>query len=623
MQTLHKIGIALTVTFACITAAAAQTRQDIAVFFPVTTYKGSKVWQPLPRTTEECTNIAGDLSDLYGFKTEVLANQTVSQIEDKLAALALLKYGPKDQLLLFFSMHGYFDEAGEGGCLVPFGGLDNDPSIRTWLLHSKLRHLVSSIPCEHILVCIDACYSGTFGGTKGMPNEVPGPDCTAKINNALNRKSRLYLTAGGKETVPADSDFARRWRSALGGKGGEDGLLTFTELQLQLNEANPTPKGGDFTGHLGGSFVFVPKNGCGAPTPKVVADPETAACQSARRQNSLDAWDYYIGTYCPENRKGRYCSEAHEERAWLWACKSDTKAAYQIFLDTYPESRHKSEAEKKIKPTIPKSDPMLLITGGTFQMGSTENDNEKPVHTVKVSDFYLGKYEVTVAEFRAFAEDKNYQTDAEKENYSWFYTTEWVKKEGINWRHDAEGNAAEDNHPVLHVSWNDAVAYCAWLSEKTGLRYRLPTEAEWEYAAGNGNQHTKYSWGNDDPSGKNGGNVADESKRPSDGVGWSTKFEGYNDGYWFTAPVGSYNPNTLGLYDMTGNVWEWCSDWYGADYYKNSPATNPTGPTSGSDRVVRGGSWYNAPRDCRVANRYGNTPGGRYGSVGFRLARTK
>jgi Caspase domain len=143
MQTNFKIAITLLATMVFSIDATAQARKDIAVFFPVTEYKGSKVWQPLPRTTDECTNIAGDLSNLYGFETEVLTNRTKNQIEDKLAALSLLKYGPQDQLLLFFSMHGYFDEAGEGGSLVPYGGLDNDPSARTWLLHSTLRYLVS------------------------------------------------------------------------------------------------------------------------------------------------------------------------------------------------------------------------------------------------------------------------------------------------------------------------------------------------------------------------------------------------------------------------------------------------------------------------------------------------
>ncbi len=267
-------------------------------------------------------------------------------------------------------------------------------------------------------------------------------------------------------------------------------------------------------------------------------------------------------------------------------------------------------------------DRMVLVRGGTFQMGSNDGESdEKPVHAVTVSDFYLSKFELTVAEFRKFVEDKNYQTDAETGDGSYIFVDgNWKKTAGINWRHDAEGKNALDYHPVIHVSWNDAVAYCEWISKKTGQKYRLPTEAEWEYAAGNGSRHTKYSWGNADPSGKKGGNIADKTAKAkySD---WKI-FENYTDGYIFTAPVGSFDANDLGLHDMTGNVWEWCSDWYDKDYYKNSPSSNPKGADSGVYRVYRGGSWLNAPQNCRAADRYDNTPTYRFLNLGFRLARS-
>ncbi|MEI6408443.1 MAG: SUMF1/EgtB/PvdO family nonheme iron enzyme [Bacteroidota bacterium] len=590
--------------------------RDLAVFFPVTDYKGS--WSPLPKTLLECQGIAKDLHDLYGFETETLANKTKNEIEDKLAELATRHYDPQDQLLLYFSMHGHFDDAGEGGCLVPYKGADDDPTARTWLLHSNLRYLVSRIPCEHILIAIDACYSGTFGGERSKPDPPAGPDCAAKIKNALGRKSHLYLAAGGKEKVPADSEFARRWRSALGSRGGEDGLLTFAELQLQLSDAEPAPKWGEFSGHLGGSFVFALKNGC-AQAPPPPSDPETAACLSARRQNTPEAWDYYLDTY----PKGRCADEARDERAWLLAKRRDTPAAYQMYLDSYPLGRHAKEVQKK--PVRP--DNMALIPGGTFTMGSTENEDEKPPHSVTVSDFYLGKYEVTVAEFRAFIEDKgNYITDAEKEDSSYAWNgTKWGWVRGVNWRHDYAGNPAPDDHPVAHVSWNDAVAYCAWLTQKTGLTYRLPTEAEWEYAAGNGAAHTKYSWGNGLPSSKKGGSVAEESGAAQ--FGWTKSetniFLAYNDGFATAAPVGSFEANNFGLYDMSGNVWEWCNDWYGSDYYKNSPTKNPGGPATGSYRVLRGGSWNYYPQGCRVAFRSYYRPTSRLNGIGFRLARTK
>jgi formylglycine-generating enzyme len=160
-------------------------------------------------------------------------------------------------------------------------------------------------------------------------------------------------------------------------------------------------------------------------------------------------------------------------------------------------------------------------------------------------------------------------------------------------------NQSEYNHPVIHVSWNDASEYCNWLSLKTGKSYRLPTEAEWEYAAKGGSQSRGYTY-----SGSN--NAGD--------VAWCMENSGNE-----THPVGQKQPNELGIYDMTGNVWEWCSDWYGKDYYAGSPSNNPKGPSTGWNRVYRGGSWGNDARYCRAARRNNRTPDDRDCSLCFRL----
>lgn len=260
---------------------------------------------------------------------------------------------------------------------------------------------------------------------------------------------------------------------------------------------------------------------------------------------------------------------------------------------------------------------MVLIPAGSFMMGSDDGEQrEKPVHEVYVDAFYLDKYEVTVAQFKKFVEAAGYKTDAEKEGWSWKWNgKEWEKVKGVNWRHDAEGKVIGSdrvNHPVIHVSWNDAKAFAQWAGK------RLPTEAEWEYAARCGSKGYKYSWGNGNPVDKKGGNVADESAKRvfKDWVIW----EGYDDAYVFTAPVGSFEPNDFGLHDMTGNVWEWCEDWYDENYYKNSPSRNPKGPTNGTYRVLRGGSWVSDPRSVRCAFRYCGEPTNRSDFIGFRCA---
>ncbi|MGA1863410.1 formylglycine-generating enzyme family protein [Deferribacter thermophilus] len=213
----------------------------------------------------------------------------------------------------------------------------------------------------------------------------------------------------------------------------------------------------------------------------------------------------------------------------------------------------------------------VYVPGGCFQMGDTFGDgesDEEPVHEVCVDGFYMGKYEVTQGQ--------------------------WEKVMGNN---PSYFKSCGDDCPVERVSWNDVQNFINKLKRQTGKNYRLPTEAEWEYACRSGGKKEKYCGGD---------NI--------DAVAWY-----YDNSGGKTHPVGQKQPNGLGIYDMSGNVYEWVQDWYDSSYYRSSPKNNPTGPSSGSSRVKRGGSWLNLPRLVRASYRNYGTPGSRDNYIGFRL----
>ena len=203
---------------------------------------------------------------------------------------------------------------------------------------------------------------------------------------------------------------------------------------------------------------------------------------------------------------------------------------------------------------------------------------------------YVGVHEVTVSQFEQFARETRYTTDAERQvpdDARSGATDRLAREPNATWRRNSTNQ--DPREPVIYVSWNDAVAFCRWLSAKENAAYRLPTEAEWEYAARAGTT-TRYVSGDDPESLLRVANVLDASARqrfPSLKLGTRG-----SDGFAMLAPVGSLQPNSFGLCDMHGNVWEWCSDWYDANYYRDSPTRDPQGPPAGRMRVFRGGCWY-------------------------------
>ena len=283
---------------------------------------------------------------------------------------------------------------------------------------------------------------------------------------------------------------------------------------------------------------------------------------------------------------------------------------------------------------------LKLIPAGEFMMGTNEtrgdlesagfvltdtfdNSDEHPEHKVEITKpFYFGIHEVTRGQFAAFVADTNYKTEAEKDGkggWGMDAAGNGGQKPEYNWR--TNGLSQTDSHPVVNVSWNDAVALCEWLSRKEGKMYRLPTEAEWEYSCKSGTR-THFSSGDGLLSLKGSANVLDTSYKGKYANNDDAKFQPFpfDDGWVYTSPVGQFKSNAFGLYDMHGNVWEWCSDWYDKEYYASSPRKDPPGATTGSLRVVRGGSWGGAAGGCRSASRSDDGPANRFFDLGFRLA---
>ncbi|MBL7793564.1 MAG: SUMF1/EgtB/PvdO family nonheme iron enzyme [Saprospiraceae bacterium] len=568
------------------TAPMPRARQDYALLFAVNDYRSDKLTD-LSNPIKNAGDIAEELETRYGFEAEVVPNPTYDDIDKKIkeyenhfARNTGGRYPENGQLLIFFSGHGA--ERYNVGYFLP-ADADPDNLTRSGLDYNYWRNRIDAINCRHILVAIDACHSATFD-----PDWANRPDrhfsrpgeLSEKEKVILNHskyKSRFFFTSDGKgDQTPDRSSFANKILEGLRTHSSPQGFLTSSELFASyIEKAFPTPGGGDFGASEGGaSFLFFHE----AQGPAV--DVKTS--EQRRRDLEKNAIDS-AGT----------------------TSQSSTTAA---------------------NPNFAAQDDFVKIEGGTFQMGDIMGDKElenETLHQVTVTTFYLSPYEVTFEEYDHYCE-----------------ATRKKKPSDSNW--------GRGKRPVVNVSWYDAVEYCNWRSSQRGLKpvyiikkrqkdsnninrddglkwtvkvdwsangYRLPTEAEWEYAARalNGKGGGKVRFGN-------GKDVADPKEINFNGGGNAKKpYSTVGNDRGRTTTVGNFRANSLGLYDMSGNVWEWCWDWY--EEYPGIEQTNPKGADSGAWRVFRGGSWIHSPRDVKAAYRGFVDPSGRYIYGGFRLAR--
>jgi len=604
--------------------------QDIALFFAVEHYESDKLID-LPNAVKNANDIAKVLREDYGFKTEVIIDPTLDEIDLKLKEydkkFQNQTLSRKGQLFLYFSGHG-IQENKSGYFLPADAALDRLP--RTGMAYNIWRPIISQMSCQHILVAIDACYSVTFDlnwKSKGHPKFKRRKEYTEDqyvLSDFNTYPARLFYTSDAKEdVVPDRSNFARKLLEGLRTERGKAAFMTSQELFANhIYKATPSPKFGYFEDDDPQSnFLFFSQASISHTYYQRQQDLNAYAI--IKNKPTVEGCQNYLhkfpsGQFQQEVKK---CLEALlDQQEWEFAELKDKKSAYQKYLNKYPQGRYAEAARQRIISTLPSSitpkspQSMVYIKGGTFEMGDPFGEgvkNEKPNHKVTISSFYLSRKELTVGEYMVFLE-------ATQQGY----------KEGIDWQ--------KEKHAVVNVDWYDAITYCNWRSNQEGLEvvydiqkqrpsihnknqydkkkwavninpgangYRLPTEAEWEFAARSRGKQQKW---------------AGTSSLAA--LFSYANYIGKQDGYPAVAPVASFQANDLGIYDMSGNVWEWCWDWYAP--YPSTATNNPTGPDMGAYRVLRGGSYKDGANFLRSSYRGHSDPD--YGNLngGFRIARS-
>lgn len=565
-------------------------------------------FDPLHNAVKDVTDFLELAVSRYQFEkkqAEVLLNADATQqnIIDALDRLSEV-VEEKDNVILYFSGHGTLDQRKRGYWLP----VDAQPGLKgRYIFNSVIRDYIADIRSRHTLLIVDSCFSGSM--TKQATDAA---DFSQRVEHL---PSRWLLTSGRNELVAdgkpgANSPFAHCLLQFL--KNNPNPRLPVSALVQHVKLTTPrnaaqTPYGSYMhgVGDQNGEFVFRLRAA-------QHADPELNDWETTQALDSVAGYHDFMVRY----PGGRYEMQALESlgraehrETWERTKRQNTVYGYTKFLiehrdslfteaalaakdrllnpqnpqETVPVNAALERIGSVQKPAFPIPE-MVFVKGGRFWMGSEDGrDNEKPVHEVELDDFEIGKYPVTFAEYDAFCE-----------------ATGRRKPDDKGW--------GRNDRPVINVLWEDAQAYADWLTQETGYAYHLPTEAEWEYAARGGQESQGFTYA--------GSNEADE-------VAWyGANAENKS------RPVGRKKANELGLHDMSGNVREWCRDWYGRSYYegcdREGKIRNPEGPENGNYRMERGGSWIDDDLfNLRVSARDYVNPHECFSFFGFRLYRYK
>lgn len=561
-------------------------------------------WPKLDEAVNDTRQVEATLVQ-HGFVVKLVKDPTAVQLREAIENF-LSTYGldKETRLLFYFSGHGYtqtFDYGGEMGYIVPSDApLPNkDPAgfLRKAISMESFSSYARNFNAKHGLFLFDSCFSGSiFALSRALPDAI-----TYKTSEPV----RQFITAGAaNETVPDKSIFKQQFLAALTGEGdaNHDGYVTGNELGefLQTNVANYSrntqhPQYGKIRDQYldKGDFVFV------VP---LALPPKEKLDLSAYENEAKAQWDKWQkkmnAFYQRAQTLDRDANLAADSKAKMWqdflagyvndnpySNDDETMRREASSRQSYWRSYQPPKDEPAPARPVNDDDEMVLIPAGSFIMGSNDgyDDDEEPEHSVSVDAFYMDKYEVSVAKYKKFLEATNYQ------------------KPG-NWTEQLESQ----NNPVVAVSWNDAKSYCDWLSKIRGKPVRLPTEAEWEYAARGGLKGKKYPLGDN----------IDATKANYDWDG--NRSGGWESAKHYLKDIDSFPPNDFGLFNMVGNVWEWCNSVYKPYPYKRDDDRENS--TAFVLRVVRGGSWGDSPAVLRCAVRSKADPADGYNNAGFRCA---
>jgi len=579
----------------------------------------------LANTINDARDIAVSLRGL-GFEVRELQDLDKERFETAIDDFSRTLRS-SDEAVFFFAGHGV--QVGGLNYLIPVGAkieLENQVKYRA----VDCNYILESLQLAEVsIVILDACrnnpYTWKRSDTRGL----------ARMEGKPGSQFIIYSTAAGREADDGRGSTNSPFTTALKNQIARPNTEIYELMRNVINEVEAATNFGQtpsFYGSLRNPYYFA-KAELSPVTPVTTTAP-TVTPQTPQAQVII----HYGSILVSSNVEGEvYLDSIHQGRilagTQLKLSSVQTGTRNVMFRAAgRSDSRHltvEKNWETQVDFIFDLTPPgFVLVEGGSFQMGSDEGENdEKPLHQVTVSSFYIGYYEVMVGEFRQFVNATGYKTSAETGKGADIWTgSSWENKKDASWKNPYLTQS--DNHPVTCVSWFDAIAYCNWRSVKEHLTpvysikgnnnptdwskgtvacdfqangYRLPTEAEWEYAACGGTKSKGYIYSGTNDIGT---------------VAWYGGNSGSN-----THEVGTKFANELGIFDMSGNVWEWCWDWYDGGYYETSPASDPKGPVSGSYRVLRGGSWYDRSRDCRVTFRNNGYPGLRL-NYGLRLVRT-